>query len=402
MKLGFPTDNLAVKHTKHALNLIPATFERLSNNISKQPGNRYLQKHGRRVAGPPTAGKKAITLALHVGHIVLEDWLLDQKFERQRIQSWVAGRRQPAGIRRQQASACSHQCALTFEISQITQKGKAMTRALARRRVNTLKPGSNVRTELGDETSLRSLGNSLKKRQDTPLLIRADGTIIDGHRRHAAARLVGIEELDCVVTDENLSAADITRIQMVSVIHRADLPLFDRCTSMMAYRDASPGKTLSALAEELDIDVSMPSKLLTFERLIPEAKDQVKSGKIGLRDMIAIAALQPDEQPVLLGLKLGGASAEQMGRQSRKLRDGEPPEETEKAESVKFALTDAIQITVKAKCADGQGELTLSDVAAHLLAAHKEAAKGKEQGLNVRTFSRVMADRAKKPKAVKP
>ncbi len=72
-------------HVGPAPNLIPATFERLSNNVGKQFGNRYMRMIGQGVGSQmnrhawlsrllPT--KAALLRAPHVEHLVLEDWLL--------------------------------------------------------------------------------------------------------------------------------------------------------------------------------------------------------------------------------------------------------------------------------------------------------------------------------------
>ena len=75
-------------HVGPAPNLIPATFERLSNNISKQLGNRYLQMLGRSVGSSMhrhawlsrlLPSRAALLRAPHVKHVVLEDWLLEQE-----------------------------------------------------------------------------------------------------------------------------------------------------------------------------------------------------------------------------------------------------------------------------------------------------------------------------------
>jgi [acyl-carrier-protein] S-malonyltransferase len=74
-------------HAGPAPNLIPATFERLSNNIAKQFGNRYFQRIGREVGSRMNKyawlsrmlpSKAALLRAPHVEHVILEDWLLEQ------------------------------------------------------------------------------------------------------------------------------------------------------------------------------------------------------------------------------------------------------------------------------------------------------------------------------------
>jgi [acyl-carrier-protein] S-malonyltransferase len=77
-----------VIHAGPAPNLIPATFERLSNNVNKQLGNRYFQMIGRGFGSSmqkrawlarllPT--KAALLRAPQLRHVILEDWLLDRE-----------------------------------------------------------------------------------------------------------------------------------------------------------------------------------------------------------------------------------------------------------------------------------------------------------------------------------
>jgi [acyl-carrier-protein] S-malonyltransferase len=75
-----------VVHVGPAPNLIPATFDRLSNNVAKQLGNRYLQLLGRGINTsmnryswlPRFLPKAALIRALFLEHVILEDWLLEQ------------------------------------------------------------------------------------------------------------------------------------------------------------------------------------------------------------------------------------------------------------------------------------------------------------------------------------
>ena len=70
-------------HADPAPNLIPATFERLSNNVTPQLGNHYLWVLGKASARVGTSSadlraRAALLRAPHVKHIILEDWLLEQ------------------------------------------------------------------------------------------------------------------------------------------------------------------------------------------------------------------------------------------------------------------------------------------------------------------------------------
>jgi [acyl-carrier-protein] S-malonyltransferase len=79
-----------VIHVGPAPNLVPATFERLSNNVLNQMGNRYVKALGRGVATSLNQhawlarllpSKAALLRAPFIAHIVLEDWLLAQPVE---------------------------------------------------------------------------------------------------------------------------------------------------------------------------------------------------------------------------------------------------------------------------------------------------------------------------------
>jgi len=79
-----------VVHVGPAPNLVPATFERLSNNVLKQMGNRYVKALGRGVASSMNQhawlarllpSKAALLRAPFIAHIILEDWLLAQPLQ---------------------------------------------------------------------------------------------------------------------------------------------------------------------------------------------------------------------------------------------------------------------------------------------------------------------------------
>src|SRR5581483_3200394 len=65
---------------------------------------------------------------------------------------------------------------------------------------------------------LRLLGEDMQRRGVlVPLIVRRVGDVyivIDGHRRLAAALLVGIEKLPCIVADANTTEAQVRQIQL--------------------------------------------------------------------------------------------------------------------------------------------------------------------------------------------
>jgi [acyl-carrier-protein] S-malonyltransferase len=77
-----------VIHVGPCPNLIPATFNRLSNNVNKQIGNRYLRELGRGVVqgmnrhawlAQLLPSRAALLRAPYLEHLILEDWLLTQQ-----------------------------------------------------------------------------------------------------------------------------------------------------------------------------------------------------------------------------------------------------------------------------------------------------------------------------------
>jgi [acyl-carrier-protein] S-malonyltransferase len=73
-----------VIHAGPAPNLIPATFTRLGNNVSKQLGGKYLHMLGRSInrhawLSHVLPSKAALLRAPFLEHVVLEDWLLDRE-----------------------------------------------------------------------------------------------------------------------------------------------------------------------------------------------------------------------------------------------------------------------------------------------------------------------------------
>src|SRR5438105_482336 len=72
------------------------------------------------------------------------------------------------------------------------------------------------------EAEDRALGESVAVRQINPIWCDTEGYILVGERRWRGAKLVGLDELDAWVTDEDLSESEIQAIQLVENLQRRD------------------------------------------------------------------------------------------------------------------------------------------------------------------------------------
>jgi hypothetical protein len=196
--------------------------------------------------------------------------------------------------------------------------------------------------------------------------------------------------VDCLVTDEALSPEEIIEINLVTAMHRRDLTGWEKFQGCLKLKERHPEWSNKDLAACLNVDPSMITVLLSPERCLPAIKDALRSGAIRISDCVAMARVDEKTQHDLLAAKLGGASRDQVHQQARKARssNGKP---AVKVARVKCALPSGVTVTL---AAEGDG-LTLDDVIETLAELLKEAKKANDQGLDSKTFSAVLKDKAK-------
>ena len=191
---------------------------------------------------------------------------------------------------------------------------------IVRRKVSELKHGPNFRSDLGSEQKLIRHGKSVRKRQRTPLLILPDGTVLDGNRTLAAARLVGIEELDCVVIDEGFDPDSVRyRVtQWHANEHRQSLIPYDKALASRAIKADHPGMSNRELAEEvLNIDPGLLTKYLSLFKCDRKTQEEAKAGKLTVNEWYASKAAGP--APALNGSTPNGRPKGDNGKPSTKL-----------------------------------------------------------------------------------
>lgn len=248
-------------------------------------------------------------------------------------------------------------------------------------------PG-NPRKSAGAE-ELRELHDSLCKKQIVPLLARPDGTIIDGWRRWCAAKLDGNpERLDVIITDEPLTPARIKEIQLVTALHRADLKPIEQYVGCRDWLALNPGATARDLAARINRDASMVGRILSLSMCAPSVQKAAAEGKLGPSAWYEISKVPEEaEQQALLAAKLAGASRDQIGRQGRRLRNGEKP--VARVNRLTIPLGQGNSVTIAGS------KLALDDAIELLQETLKFARKAQAENLDGKTFMQVMKQKSK-------
>lgn len=239
-----------------------------------------------------------------------------------------------------------------------------------------------------DEAELKQLGESLKVRQLQPVLARDDGTLIAGERRLRAAKLVGLKELLVVVSDEPMSESELRIFQLTENIHRADLKDAEKWHACEELLRLNPDWTKKDLAAHLKLTEGTVTKYLAAGNAVPEVQQALEAGEIGITAVYEISRAAADKQAELLQLKRSGTSRDGLASHVRRQKQEDAPQV--RLKRIACPLASGVSITASGS------ELSLDDLIEALGEAQKEAKKAREQGLDAKTFSAVMRDKAKK------
>ncbi len=114
--------------------------------------------------------------------------------------------------------------------------------------------------------------------------------MLDGNRTLAAAALVGIEELDCVVIDEGFDP-DSTRYRVTqwhANEHRQSLSPYDKAVAIRDIKADHPEMTNRQLAEEvLNIHPSFVTRCLALFKCDIKTQEEAKAGELTINEWYA-------------------------------------------------------------------------------------------------------------------
>jgi ParB family transcriptional regulator, chromosome partitioning protein len=216
-----------------------------------------------------------------------------------------------------------------------------------------------------------------------------DGRMIFGHGRWLAAKSAGIKTLEVKIFPASISETEFKLIGASENLHRKELTGHKKWVLCSGLLSVNPTWQMKDLAEQLYLDPSMLTRLLSPSKCIPAWQEALASGKVGISDCYAASKLAEDEQAELLRQKLGGASRDAIEQSGRKKRNAATTAAV-KLSRIKAMLPSGVVIVVSGK------SLTLDDFIESLGEAQREAKKAREQGLDARTYQAVLRDKAKK------
>lgn len=213
-----------------------------------------------------------------------------------------------------------------------------------------------------------------------------DGRLIFGHGRWLAAMAAGLKTLRVKIYPASLTDTEIKLIRAAENLHRKELTGQQKWLLCAELMSSNPTWQMKDLAEQLHLDPSMVTRLLSPSKCIPAWQDALADAKVGISDCYAASKLGETEQAELLRLKLSGASRDAIEQAGRKSRNSKAT--AIKLSRVKIAMPQGASVVVSGN------ELGMSEVVELLSETLKEARKAAEQ-FDVKTFQSMMRDKAK-------
>lgn len=144
---------------------------------------------------------------------------------------------------------------------------------------------------------LAALASSLRDTgQLQPIRVRWDAAIerwviISGERRYRAARIAGLETVDCVEVKGALAETDIRRSQLIENCIREDLKPLEQASAFRELMTMN-GWTGKELAEALHLPPSAVTQALALLKLPPEVRDMVEGEAISASTAYEIQKLE--------------------------------------------------------------------------------------------------------------
>ncbi len=166
--------------------------------------------------------------------------------------------------------------------------------------VNQVVPDPDQPRAEFSEEALDRLADSIREQgQLAPIRVRWSGplekwVIVVGERRWRATRRAGLETIDCVFVDGDLSRGELLSQQLIENLLREDLRAIEEAKAFQQLMDLNAW-TGKELADALRLPPSKVSRSLALLDLPEDLQERVETGELGARSAYEIAKLPHDD-----------------------------------------------------------------------------------------------------------
>ncbi len=251
---------------------------------------------------------------------------------------------------------------------------------------------AQVRDKVADE-SLIGLGRSIQEvGLQMPLRVRRDGErflVVDGERRLRAARLAKLSSVPVIIEERELSEGEVIQRQMIANIQRVDLSPLEKARSISRLMETT-GWNAAETAGRLGISTATATRLTALLSLPADIVAEVEAGRLPASTAYEIGKIDdPVKQAEIAAEAASGRlTRDVVSGHARKAKNGAA--QTEQAPS-RFVGTLAGGRTVTVF---GAG-ICLDALIGWLEELLAKARKARTQGLELKTFMKMLRDQAK-------
>lgn len=249
-----------------------------------------------------------------------------------------------------------------------------------------------VRTRFCEE-DLAGLAETLKQQgQLQPIRVRMVGGkyfITDGERRFRAAKLAGLQELEAIIEERELSPPEITERSLIANCQREDLTPLEKARGIDSLMTET-GWNASEVAQRLGMSNPTVSRLLTLLTLPEEIQEQVASGKIAPSAAAELAKVKDAERRSDLAGQLasGKLTRDEVAKAAKKpKRRSSVPKPASERLIAMLGLGRVVSVLAPS--------LSMESVIELLEELLAKARKAKSQSLSLATFSKLLEDQCR-------
>lgn len=259
--------------------------------------------------------------------------------------------------------------------------------------IDKVKANQQVRKEFLAE-SLDALAQSIRQVGLLfPIIVRAiDGSfvILDGERRYRAALLLGWKSIPAIVVTDQLSEGDVIQRQLIANCQREGLSPCEQSDAIAGLMEKT-GWSQTEVGKHLGMSGATVTRLLALQVLPETIREQVRAGTIAASAAYELARVSdPAKQQELAGQLASGKLTRDGLAGSLRAKNKPRPKTASKPVSRATAKLDvrrAVTVVGESLCLESFIE-TLEELLGR-------ARKVRSQGVELNTFTKMLADQAR-------